>query len=53
MNNDYCKCKNVSKITTDYNDFYEFDICCTCGKILEDSYRPLNHFDGEDNVFNQ
>lgn len=53
MKNDYCKCKNVSKVTTDYNECYEFDVCCTCGKILEDSYRPLNHFDGEDHVFDE
>ena len=51
MNNDYCKCSNVNEVTTSFNDFYEFDICCSCGKILEDSCRPLNHFDGEYHVY--
>ncbi len=52
MNNkDYCKCKKSSAVTTDFNDFYEYDICCDCGKIIEDSFRPLNHYDGEDHVY--
>lgn len=47
---DYCKCKNIGKVTSSFDDWYEFDICCNCGKIIEDSFRPLNHYDGEDHV---
>ena len=47
---DYCKCKNVTTVTTDFDDFYEYDISCKCGKIIEGSYRELNHYDGEDHV---
>lgn len=48
---DYCQCKNITKVTTGFDDFNEYDICCNCGKIIEDSFRSLNHFDGEDHVF--
>jgi len=47
---DFCKCKNIGKITSSFDDWYEYDICCNCGKIIEDSIRPLNHYDGEDHV---
>ena len=48
--NDYCKCKSVGTVTSDFNDYYEFDICCNCGKIIENSFRELNHYDGKDHV---
>jgi len=47
---DYCNCKGVNTVTTDFDDWYEFDICCSCGKVIEDSIKPLNHYDGEDHV---
>lgn len=50
VENKYCQCKNISKVTSDFNDFCEYDICCTCGKIIEGSERFLNHYDGEDHV---
>lgn len=50
INKDYCKCKGVSQVTGGFDDFCEYDICCKCGKIIEDSFRPLNHYDGEDHV---
>ena len=52
MNNkDYCKCKKSTAVTTKFNDFYEYDICCDRGKVIEGSYRDLNHYDGEDHVY--
>lgn len=47
---DFCKCKGVYLVTSGFDDWNEFDICCKCGKIIEDSFRPLNHYDGEDHV---
>lgn len=47
---DFCQCKQPTKVYTDFNDWYELDICCDCGKIIEDSYRELDHYDGEDHV---
>ena len=52
-NNKYCQCKIRGKVTTDFDDWYEFDRCCTCGGILEDSIEPLNHMDGEDFVYDE
>lgn len=39
---DYCKCTEVHSVHTDFNDWYQFDICNKCGKVLEDSIRPLD-----------
>lgn len=47
---DYCQCKSFSKVYTDFDDWYEFDRCSNCGKIIKDSFRELNHYDGEDHV---
>lgn len=47
---DFCQCKSTNSVTSDFNDWYEYDICCSCGKIIEDSFRPLDHYDGEDHV---
>ena len=47
----YCACGNPSRIvTTEFNDWFQWDICCDCGKEIEMSREPLNHFDGEDHV---
>ena len=47
---DYCKCPGRGMLTSGFNDWYEYDVCCNCGKIIEDSFRSLNHYDGEDHV---
>ena len=39
---DFCKCKNSSGVHTEYNDWYQYDICNDCGKILEDSIRQTD-----------
>jgi len=45
----FCKCKSQSLITTDYEDSFGYwDVCCICGKCLENGYHYYNHFDGED-----
>ena len=48
--NDYCNCKGVNAVTTDFDSWYEFDRCCSCGKVIEDSIKPLDHYDGEDHA---
>lgn len=45
----YCNCKNSSSITTGFeDDFGYWDVCCDCGKRIEDGYHYYNHYDGED-----
>lgn len=39
---DFCKCKNVISVHTETDDFYQYDICNNCGKVLEDGIRPLD-----------
>ena len=48
MNNDYCKCKHIKSITTEEGDFGYWDVCCQCGKRIEDGFHYYNHYDGED-----
>lgn len=45
---DFCKCQSVTAITSEEGEFGYWDICCTCGKPLEDGYHYYNHYDGED-----
>lgn len=46
---DYCKCARVKGITSGCeDDFGYWDVCCDCGKPLEDAYHYYNHYDGED-----
>lgn len=47
----YCQCKSLTKVYTDFDDWYQFDHCYECKKIIEDSIEPLNHMDGEDFVY--
>lgn len=47
MNNDYCKCKHIKLITTE-EDFGYWDVCCQCGKRIENGFHYYNHYDGED-----
>lgn len=47
--NDYCKCKELKLVTTGFEDDFGYrDVCCECGKKLEDGYHYYNHYDGED-----
>lgn len=46
--NDFCRCENPSSITTEIDEFGYWDVCCDCGKRLEDGYHYYNHYDGED-----
>lgn len=48
MNNDYCKCKHIKSITTEEEDFGYWDVCCQCGKRIENGFHYYNHHDGED-----
>lgn len=48
MCNDYCKCENVKSITTKECEFGYWEICCQCGKRIEDGFHYYNHYDGED-----
>lgn len=46
--NEYCTCINPSSITTGFEDgFGYWDVCCDCGKRLEDGCHYYNHYDGE------
>lgn len=49
-NKEYCQCKRITSITTedDGEGFGYWDVCCTCGKHIEDGYHYYNHYDGED-----
>lgn len=49
-NTEYCQCKNSRSVTTEFNDWFQWDVCCNCGKEIEMSREPLNHYDGEDHV---
>ena len=46
-NEDYCKC-NHRVITTELEEFGYWDVCCECGKPIEQGYHYYNHYDGED-----
>lgn len=46
--NDFCKCKNRSGIYTECDDWYQYDICNDCNKILEDGIRQL---DDDGNIY--
>lgn len=39
---DFCKCQNRSGIHTETDDWYQYDICNDCGKIIEDGIRNIN-----------
>ena len=45
---DYCKCEHSSSIASQVGEFGYWDICCDCGKLLEDGFHYYNHYDGED-----
>lgn len=47
---DYCKCDDWSEgVTTGFEDDWGYwDVCCKCGKKIEDGHHWYNHYDGED-----
>lgn len=45
---DYCMCERCSSITSYMDEFGYWDICCDCGRPLEDGFHYYNHYDGED-----
>ena len=45
---DYCRCSSRASITSYPDEFGYWDICCDCGKPLEDGFHYYNHYDGED-----
>jgi hypothetical protein len=44
----YCRCQGRPPITSELEEFGYWDICCSCGKPLEDGFHYYNHYDGED-----
>ncbi len=44
----YCKCPHPSSITSEIEEWGYWDVCCDCGKPLEDGFHYYNHYDGED-----
>ncbi len=45
---DFCKCTHCSAITSQMEEFGYWDVCCDCGKPLEDGFHYFNYYDGED-----
>lgn len=45
---DFCKCTHCSVITSQIEESGYWDVCCDCGKPLEDGFHYFNHYDGED-----
>lgn len=39
---DFCKCQNCSGVHTETDDWYQYDICNDCGKIIEDGIRNID-----------
>lgn len=45
--NNYCECKDIKSITTGFeDDFGYWDVCCECGKKMEDGHYYYDHYDG-------
>lgn len=47
---EFCTCENCTCVSTEFSDWYEWDVCSNCGKLIEGSIRSLDHYDGEDHV---
>lgn len=45
---EYCQCTHRSAITAVDGEWGYWDVCCDCGKPLEDGFHYYNHYDGED-----
>lgn len=39
---DYCKCEKSSGCHTKIDNWYQYDICNDCEKVLEDGIRNIN-----------
>ena len=49
MGNEFCECEVMSSVTIGYeDDFGYWDVCCKCGKKIEDGHHYYDHYDGED-----
>ena len=46
---DYCKCQNRSGNYTETNNWFQYDICNDCNKIIEDGIRSIN--DNDDIIY--
>ena len=46
--NDYCRCQRSGSITSEEEEWGYWDVCCDCGKPLENGFHYYNHYDGED-----
>lgn len=45
--NNFCQCKTLQFTTADFDDgFGYWDVCCKCGKKLENGYHGYKHYDG-------
>lgn len=44
----YCECFNPSSISTNLDTYGYWEVCCSCGKPIEDGFHFYNHVDGED-----
>lgn len=44
----YCKCKSTTSVTSEIEEWGYWDVCCKCGKPIEDGFHYYNHYDGED-----
>lgn len=44
----YCKCPHPSSVTSESEEYGYWDVCCDCGKPLEDGAHYYNNYDGED-----
>lgn len=44
----FCECISSCSITTHTGEWGYYDVCCECGKPLEDGFHYYNHYDGED-----
>lgn len=45
---EYCQCNNCRTITTVDDEWGYWDVCCSCGKPIEEGFHYYNHYDGED-----
>ena len=46
---EFCQCQSRCTITAGFeDDFGYWDVCCGCGKRIEDGYHYYNHYDGSD-----
>ena len=44
----YCSCTTHRTLTSIIEDTGYWDVCCKCGKPIEEGFHYYNHYDGED-----